>query len=352
MRRADTLIVGGGPAGAAAAILLARAGRAPVLIEKRERPGGIVCGGFLGWDALASLRLLGIDPSALGAVPITCVKIIAGRHVAETRLPAQAAGLSRATLDEAMLALADAEGAQLLRGVAARRVDVTTAELADGSRVSGERLILATGKYALRGATRDASGGSVGLRAAVAAPASLAGTIELHLFRGGYAGLLTQEDGRANLCLSVAPERLREAGGQPEALLADLAREAPAIAELGATAAHWDAIAAVPYGWRTASTTPATYRVGDQAAVIASLAGDGIAIALAGGRAAAAAILAGDSAERFQASFARRAAAPIDRAETIRGIAEAPRPAALAVACIGRAPWIARAAARLTRIGH
>jgi flavin-dependent dehydrogenase len=352
VRRADTLIVGGGPAGAAAAILLARGGQHPLLVERRERPGGIVCGGFLGWDALAALRALGVEPLALGAVPITHVRLIAGRHKAETRLPGHAAGLSRVALDEAMLALAASAGADLLRGVAVKRIAGTTALLADGSDITGQRLVLATGKHGMRGVAREAPAGSVGLRAAVPAPPHLKGRIELHLFRGGYAGLLCQEDGFANLCLSVQPERLRDAGGQPDALIADLAREAPAIAELGATATHWDAIAAVPYGWRTRTTTPDLYRVGDQAAVIASLAGDGIAIALASGRAAADAILAGEAATIFTTRFAARAAGPLRHAETIRHIAESPRAAALAVACQNRLPLLARQAARLTRIGH
>jgi flavin-dependent dehydrogenase len=352
VRRADTLIVGGGPAGATAAILLARSGQAPVLVERRERPGGIVCGGFLGWDALAALRALGVEPLALGAVPITHVRLVAGRHSAETRLPAEAAGLSRVTLDVAMLALAESAGASLLRGTAVKRVASTTAELADGSHIAAKQLILATGKHAMRGVARDAPAGSVGLRAAIPVPPHLKGRIELHLFRGGYAGLLMQEDGLANLCLSVQPERLREAGGQPEALIADLAKEAPEIADLGATAQHWDAIAAVPYGWRARTTSPDLYRVGDQAAVIASLAGDGIAIALASGRAAADAILASEDAATFTTRFAARAAKPLRHAETIRHIAEAPFAAALTVACLNRLPALARHAARLTRIGH
>lgn len=311
-----------------------------------------MCGGFLGWDALAGLRALGLDPLALGAVPIRDVKLVAGRRAAEARLPGEAAGLSRARLDEALLALAEAEGATVLRGVAVKRIEGTIADLVDGSGIASDRLILATGKHAVRGVPRDAPAGSVGLRAVIPAPPRLAGRIELHLFRGGYAGLLVQEDGFANLCLSVQPERLREAGGRPEALIADLGREAPAIAEMGAVATHWDTIAGVPYGWRVRTTGPSVYRVGDQAAVIASLAGDGIAIALASGRAAAEAILAGTDARAFTTRFARRAAGPLRYAETIRHLAETPRSAALAVATIGCLPFLARAAARLTRIGH
>ncbi len=77
----NTLIVGGGPAGCAAAITLARAGTAPRLIERSEGGHDIVCGGFLGWDALALLRRLGIDAAALGARPIARLRLIDGSRV-------------------------------------------------------------------------------------------------------------------------------------------------------------------------------------------------------------------------------------------------------------------------------
>ena len=352
MRRADTLIVGGGPAGAAAAILLAQGGQRPMLFERKREAAGIVCGGFLGWDALAALRALGVEPAALGAVPIDHVRLIAGRVRAEAPLPFPAAGLSRAVLDEALLALAAGTGATIVRGVPVRRVEGQEVELGGGERVSAERIVLATGKYNLRGVERPVADGAVGFRAVVPAPAGLAGWIELHLFRGGYAGLLVQEDGCANLCLSVEAARLRQAGGTIAGLLTVLRDEAPGVFVLGEPVAHWDAIAGVPYGWTTGTTETGLYRVGDQAAVIASLAGDGIAVALASGRAAARAILGGEDAARFQARFADRARPPIARAETLRRIAQAPAIGRPAIGLLARLPMLTRLAGRLTRIGH
>ena len=55
MRRTAALIVGGGPAGASAAIALARGGAKPVVIERSPGERDLVCGGFLGWDAIAAL---------------------------------------------------------------------------------------------------------------------------------------------------------------------------------------------------------------------------------------------------------------------------------------------------------
>jgi flavin-dependent dehydrogenase len=129
-------------------------------------------------------------------------------------------------------------------------------------------------------------------------------------------------------------------------------REAPLLAERlgGRIAADWEAIAGVPYGWRAAAGEPGLFRIGDQAAVIASLAGDGIAVALASAAAAAHACLHGDGAPAYQSAFAARARRPIAIAETLRHMAEAPARRKLMLGLAG-VPGIAKLAATLTRIG-
>ena len=355
MRRTAPLIVGGGPAGAAAAITLARGEACADLIERTSGAHDSVCGGFLGWDAIAALEALGLDPWALGARPITHVRIVAGKMLAEARLPRRAAGLSRRTLDAALLAEAARVGTHVSRGVSARRIERGAVHLADGTILTPESLFLATGKHELRGIQRGAGRRArVGLRAAIPARPDLAGWIELHLLADGYAGLLVQDDGQANLCLSIASERLVAAGGSPDALIASLAHEAPDLVDrVPAMPLCWSAIAAVPYGWRTGDTSRGQFRVGDQAAVIASLAGDGIAIALASGRAAAESWLAGGpgAAPAFQRGFNRRSTFPIIVAESLRHAAERPALARPLLALLGALPGSLGLAARLTRIG-
>ena len=62
MRRTPALIVGGGLAGAATAIGLARAGLPHLLVERSRETGDAICGGFLSWRTLETLGGLGIDP--------------------------------------------------------------------------------------------------------------------------------------------------------------------------------------------------------------------------------------------------------------------------------------------------
>jgi flavin-dependent dehydrogenase len=111
-----------------------------------------------------------------------------------------------------------------------------------------------------------------------------------------------------------------------------------------------DSIGSVPYGWIARSTESGVYRLGDQAAVIPSLAGEGMAIAMTSGEAAARAWLAGESASRFQQEFARRALRPVRTAELVRCLAERPVGGAALASLTATAPALARAAMALTRI--
>src|ERR1700716_2555782 len=64
MLEADVVVVGGGPAGAAAAITLARAGRDVVVIDRARFPRDKCCGDGLTTGALRELEHLGLRPES------------------------------------------------------------------------------------------------------------------------------------------------------------------------------------------------------------------------------------------------------------------------------------------------
>lgn len=360
-----TIVIGGGPAGAAAAIGLARAGRAVRVLERQSEIGDAICGGFLSWRTLRQLELLGIEVDALGGQRVTHLALFAGERRAVSRLPHAAMGVSRRRLDTLMLEQATACGARIELGVKVRGIDEQgRIDCGDAGTIAADALILATGKYELPGAKRAmparlTDDPVLGLRVRAAPSAGFAvlvgDGIELHLFERGYAGIVRQEDGGGNICMAVRKSLLSEAGGSPAALLAALASRNPRLAERLAHVTDLsaaDAIAAVPYGFIARAAEPGRFRIGDQAAVIPSLAGEGIGIALASARAAVAALLRGgpDAAARYQADFAARAALPM----RIAGAAwRAAEHRGLARAGIGAArlfPVLPRAIARATRI--
>ena len=102
------IAVGGGLAGAAFAIALARSGRRVLVLERSRGPHHTVCGEFLSEEAQVVLGSLGIDPQVLGATTITHFRLVKGERQATVRLPFAAAGLSRFRIDEALLAAAHA----------------------------------------------------------------------------------------------------------------------------------------------------------------------------------------------------------------------------------------------------
>jgi menaquinone-9 beta-reductase len=354
------LILGAGPAGCAAAIALAEAGAAPVLLDRDAQVRDQLCGGFLSWRTAASLRELGTDPTSLGARTIETLALFAGNREVALALPAPAFGLSRGALDAALRRRAVSAGARLEID-SARGIEGTTV-LGRAREWRGGALFLATGKHDVRGLPRQRRWRDPALGVRLRLPPTpsretlLAGRIELHLFVGGYAGIVMQEDGSANVCLAVRKSLLACSAGDPARLLEDLAEAHPAFARrLGEDwrAGPTETIGAVPYGWIARDASPGLFRLGDQAAVIPSLAGEGISIALVSGAMAARHWLArgAQGAPSYQRELASRVAGPMRAAGAARSLAESRLGAAAGFAVARAVPAAVRWLMQASRIG-
>ncbi|GAA0276737.1 hypothetical protein GCM10009127_16860 [Alteraurantiacibacter aestuarii] len=359
MRFADPLIIGAGPAGCAAAIVLAQGGGVPTLLDRDRQVGDPLCGGFLSWKTAQQLRALGVDPDQIGAHGVHQLRLFTGQREARIALPAPAYGLSRHALDTAMRQRAQDLGAVLVHDTI-RHIEGTIATGQDRT-WQAETIFLASGKHDVRGHSRprQARDPAIGLRLRLPSTPQqsllLAGAIELHLFDAGYAGIIMQEDGSANICLAVRKSMLARAGGDPARLLEMLAGQSAHFA--ARLSGDWqsgriDSIGAVPYGWIARTTSPGLYRLGDQAAVIPSLAGEGISIALASGLAAASHWMAHgpQGAAQFQARFASQAAAPVAMARIARRLAETGTGHDIAMALARVAPRLVTLLMHQTRI--
>ncbi len=340
-----------------AAITLARGGAPPMLIDRDAVVGDALCGGFLSWRTAERLRSVGVGPMQLGAHPVERLALIAGKAEATASLPSPGFGLSRHAMDTALRRRAVGEGAQLVID----RARAVRPGLVEGEAMEylADAIFLASGKHDVRGQSRPREDDDPALGVRIRIPAHdalralLKGRIELHLFGGGYAGIVLQEDGSANVCLALRKSLLADAGGNPRALLDRLGAAHPHFAERMAFApSDWpiDTVGSVPYGWIANSTEPGLFRLGDQAAVIPSLAGEGMAIALDSGVTAAQAWLSGTDAPAYQLAFAARAMRPVRIAKLIWRIAEIEPGAHLLTGVTRTMPWLARAAMGLTRI--
>ena len=359
---AQPIIIGGGLAGSAAAILLARGGARPTLFEKRASTGDAICGGFLSWQSLATLGRLGLSAKQLGGQRIGEVRLFAGTHEARAALPQPGMGLSRHTLDSALIAAAEAAGTVVERGVTVRNYGSGWATTDDGTTYACPAIFVAHGKYEVKGhdrvpPARVVADPVLGLRQRLSASPRMAcligEAVELFLFDRGYAGLVRQEDGSANLCLAVHKSRLVELGGRPDSLITAWGNQNPALAErmsAGDPVGDIDAIAQVPYGWQRRGGVSGLWHLGDQAAVIPSLAGEGMGIALASAESAVTGWQRGDAAEDWQSAMARRLTQPMTLARMIWRMAEAPTWNGAGVAMLSHLPALTRWMAQATRV--
>ncbi|HUB11720.1 MAG TPA: NAD(P)-binding protein [Acetobacteraceae bacterium] len=360
------VIIGGGPAGAAAAALIAAAGRAVTLIERTTAPTDKLCGDFLSGGAIAALRSLDLDPLTIGAIPLLTIRLVHRDTVAEAALPFPAVGLSRRVLDEALLQLAVRHGATVRRGESARTLEPAPAGFAvrtgTGNRLSTSTVFLATGKHDLRGQARPPrADGLLGLKMyfdlASAQATALSGCIELLLLNNGYAGLQLVAPSRAVFCVLLPAAHYRRVGRNWDSLLADLCSQASLLQRRLAGAAPCLpqplAIAGTPYGHlhRTSrQAPPGLFRLGDQACVVPSLAGDGIAIALHSAKAAATAWLHGDNARAYHAGFVHAAGTPLRFASLIHIACRMPAIQPLLASACRAWPATLRLAAALSRV--
>jgi menaquinone-9 beta-reductase len=224
-------------------------------------------------------------------------------------------------------------------------------------------LFLATGKHDLRdlgrpGAARGALGFKMYLRLAPAQTAALAGEIVLILFPGGYAGLQSVEARRTVLCIAVGRARFQAIGGRWSDLLHWLTKANPYLDRVldGAQPLlpRALAVAGVPYGFlhreSPAADTTGLFRLGDQAAVIPSLTGDGVAIALHSGTLAAEAWLDGEKSPAYHRRLASDLGGQMRLARLLHSAGTASGLQAVTILVAGWFPGLLRQAAWSTRL--
>jgi menaquinone-9 beta-reductase len=360
----EVLILGGGVAGCAASIALARKGRSVTLIEREPKPRHKVCGEFLSGEALEDLHALGINVHSLGAAPIDHVRLASGRRAAEAPLPFPAASLTRKALDTALIAEAVAAGVRVERGRAVQSLRRTAsnmwqAVLDDGAAHEAPTAFLATGKHDLRGHARPADpqrwvAFKMYFRLVPEQAIELARASELMLYPGGYGGIQPVEDGIANLCCVVQQRYFARAGNRWESFLAKMQQDCPHLAmRLAGAEPLLDkpiAITHIPYGFIRRTTEDGLYCIGDQAAVIPSFTGDGISIALHTARCAVTAYLAAEPAPLFQAELRSALLPQMRLAEFAADGLNNALARALLPFCLKVWPGVMSVTARLTRV--
>lgn len=336
-RHWDAVVIGAGPAGSAAAIRLARAGRHVLLVDRATMPREKVCGCCLSPTALAELEGLdALTACAVRPVPLESVQLASGGKAA--RLPLAGATLSREALDTTLVAQAINAGADWLPQTtitsiteAADRVLLTirpaTAPPASLT-LEAQHAVIATGladhvriettgasphrprRRETRRLIAAKSRIGVGLTLPAAASDLAAGELVMAVGRDGYVGIVRLEDGRIDIAAAIEPQAVARAG-RPHAAIAALLAEGLAGAGLqldvaAVNDAHVRATPALTH--RTALVAGSQgrlCRIGDAAGYVEPFTGEGMGWALVSGRLLAEAIVGGSSPAEIAAAFAR-----------------------------------------------
>ncbi|MDQ1567258.1 MAG: menaquinone-9 beta-reductase [Actinomycetota bacterium] len=369
----DLLVVGGGPAGAAAAIRGAAAGLSVVVCDKAAFPRDKTCGDGLTASALRLLERLGLDPAAVaGWEPIhgVAVRSPSGR-VVDLPLPDSglfAAVAPRASLDEALLDVAAHAGVEVRQQAALEGIreigaageisaDGVEAAFSDGSLVRARHVVAADGMYSAVRRLTGASGVHLG---------------EWHAFRQyftgvadrrlwvifepdllpGYAWVFPVAGGRANVGFGL-PRRpgvsVRPMAAQWRDLL-----ERPALQELLAGAEPEGHHRAWPIPADLARAPLSSGRIlfaGDAAGATDPMTGEGIGQALLTGILAAEAVAAAGPdpdavARHYRAAVDHHLAPDVRFAAALGRILTSRAGARAAVRAAGLTPWTRRNFAR------
>ena len=309
----DALIVGGGPAGATAAVLLARAGWSVALVEKQVFPRRKVCGECIAASNLPLLRAIGIDSAALEAVagaPLRRVAVLQGTQKLLFDLPAApeagmewGRALGRETLDSMLMQLARQAGAAVWQpwvvdalegGPGAFQCAVRHAARGQHATLTAPLAILANGSWeplpaqrAQRRTERRASD-LFAFKARFRAGALPPGLLPVLSFAGGYGGMVVAGAGLLTLACCVRADRLEQlrrscpghsAGEVVEAMLR---REISGVdaALAGAVREHpWMASGPLRPGVHLRENDP-LFRIGNAAAEAHPIIGEGMSMAM------------------------------------------------------------------------
>jgi menaquinone-9 beta-reductase len=364
----DTAIIGAGPAGPAAATLLARSGRDVLLIDKATFPRDKCCGDGLTALALRELESLGLDPAAVDSWRVVDEVVIRAPSGTERRYrlpdgPGYHAAVARRTdLDQALVTLATNAGARVELGHAlvdaTAHTDGVKLDI-DGLGIVNARTVI--GADGMWSPLRKALGLSVeGYRG------------EWHAFRQyfenvspragneliiwfekdllpGYAWSFPLTGGRANIGFGIQRGG-RQAVGDMKALWSDLLERTHIRDVLGPAARPEDPHKAWPIPARIGRVPlvgPHTMFVGDAAAATDPMTGEGIGQAILTGRIAAESIIddhdvLGDYERRTRAELV----ADDRMARVLIPMLSRPLIARAALKLTGATPWTRRNFAR------
>jgi len=360
-------IIGGGPAGCAAAIVAARKGARVLLLERTRFPRHKVCGEFVSAESLGLLQdLLANDFRHLlrRAPRILNSRIFLDGSMLEARIDPPAASIARFDLDAALWETCCVEGVETHAETIVKSIEGNGPfRIAAGKKVfEAEVVINASGRWSSFTSPEVRARNSkeekwIGIKAHFY-EASGAPSTDLYFFDGGYCGVqpvstATSGSGtRINACAMVRADVANT--------LSDILRQHPALRKRSRT---WKPT------METVNTSPLVFhkpepvqntmlQVGDAAAFVDPFVGDGISLALRSGALAAECLQPlfrrecslQQAAALYREAYKERLGRVFKVSSMLRGWLRWPRPIRRPMfSLISRADFVSRHMVKLTR---
>lgn len=281
--RCDVAVLGGGPAGAVAALLAARSGLDTLVIERATFPRDKVCGGTLNGHAITALETAGARSAltAAGSVVLRRFELRAGESKVDVPLTHHVA-VARRDFDAELLRLAESAGARVFCGATAALIDhgpndvfveartkvgrtpirarVVIAADGLGSRMLGESVVAESSRIGA-GVLFDDADDSLPV-----------GILRMAIGRGGYVGLVRLHSGELDVAAALDTNfvRGRSLGSACDDLLEQAGVDSPRLRERPL------------HGTPTLTRTPACiargriFAVGDAAGYVEPFTGEGM----------------------------------------------------------------------------
>jgi menaquinone-9 beta-reductase len=309
----DAIIIGAGPSGSTAAILLAQAGWSVALIEKQCFPRRKVCGECIAASNLPLLDALGLGDAfaAVAGPELRRVALLCGLQSVSAPLPAGedakhpwGRALGREYLDALLLQRAKAAGASVLQPCSAQslsgrpgdfRCNVTAVGRDQAATLRAPVAIAAYGSWqplpadrARRRLERRASD-LLAFKANFSNVHLEGGLLPVLSFRGGYGGMVVADHGSATLACCIREDRLnvwrRASPGERAGVVveAGLQRECAGVRDALSGASRegpWLAAGPIRPGVRLRPSRADVFLIGNAAGEAHPIVGEGISMAM------------------------------------------------------------------------